>query len=116
MRLFRPLLLVAGVSLVGCATPTPGGGTAVDEAPAVVDTAEGFTLAIKYSRYQFIPESSAVQAACRQELTATAHDIAAQRGRRIEAIDEQRIRISMGRNGFTGITSCEASAPAIWRR
>jgi hypothetical protein len=41
-----------------------------------------------------------------------AHDIAENRGKKIQPINEQRIRLSFGRNGFTGITSCSATAPA----
>ena len=33
------------------------------------------------------------------------------RGRKIQPVNEQRIRLSMGRDGFTGITSCSATAP-----
>ena len=45
---------------------------------------------------------------------AIAHDVAEGRGQPIEQINEQRIRLSMGRNGLTGITSCSASAPAAY--
>ena len=72
---------------------------------AVEDTEGGFTLYVTYRRYQFIPESSAVDAAATSELLALAHDIAAERGKELKPINEQRIRKSMGRNGFSGITS-----------
>ena len=115
----RSIWMVAiAVGLGGCATPsaqTPGvidkdATVKVDERP------DGFNVSISYSRYQFIPESVAVQAACRQALTATAYDVADQRGKKIEPVNEQRIRISMGRNGLTGITSCEASVPVSWAK
>lgn len=35
---------------------------------------------------------------------------------KIEPVNEQRIGVSMGRNGLTGMTSCEASVPVIWKR
>ncbi|WP_439684839.1 hypothetical protein MNJPNG_04855 [Cupriavidus oxalaticus] len=82
---------------------------------AVDDLPGGFTLTVNYSRYQFVPELSAVATACKATLTSIAHDLAAQKGRAIEPIDEQRIKLSMGRNGFTGMTSCSASAPVKWR-
>lgn len=79
------------------------------------DRPGGFTLTIYYSRYQFIPESDALAVACKQALTSLAHDLAEKQGRKIKPIDEQRIKISFGRNGVTGITSCSAVAPADWQ-
>jgi hypothetical protein len=83
---------------------------------SVVSRDDGFVITIYYSRYQFIPESSAVAVACKSALTAIAHEYADKQGRKIQPINEQRIRISMGRNGFTGITSCSASAIAEWQK
>lgn len=111
------ILVVA--TLTGCASPAPKGGSAAGDRDAmykVENRPDGFTISTTYSRYQFIPESQAVQAACKQGLMATAHDYAESFQRKIEPINEQRIRISMGRNGFTGITSCEASVPAVWAK
>ena len=81
----------------------------------VEDTGDGFIVTVNYTRYQFIPESSAVATACKSALTTIAWDIADRRRKKIEAVNEQRIRLSMGRNGVTGITSCQASAPVKWR-
>lgn len=115
------LFIAACAVLAGCATAVPQGHgpsqtSDKDTSFTVVDTADGFTLAVVYARYQFIPESSAVASACKQALTATAYDVADKRGRKIERVNEQRIRISMGRNGFTGMTSCEASTPVAWAK
>lgn len=110
------IALALVVALTGCAAPSPQGQPDNNASHAVQETSDGFMVTISYSRYQFIPESSAVMTACKQALTATAHDIDAKRRRAIEPIDEQRIRLSMGRNGFTGITSCEGSAPAIYKK
>lgn len=44
-----------------------------------------------------------------------AWEVAEKKGRKIDPINEQRIRISMGRNGFSGITSCQAFAVAKWK-
>ena len=38
------------------------------------------------------------------------------KGKKIKQLDEQRIRLSFGRNGLTGVTSCLASAIAEWAR
>lgn len=72
---------------------------------AVDETPLGFILYLYYERYQFIPESSAVDQVATSQLLSLAHEIAEQRGKKIEPLNEQRMRKSMGRNGFTGITS-----------
>jgi hypothetical protein len=106
--------------LAGCATPvsytTASMSTydkdteyAIDERPG------GFGLTVYYSRYQFIPESDALAVACKSALTSLAWDIAERKGKKIEQINDQRIRISMGRNGLSGITSCQASAIVEWK-
>ena len=83
---------------------------------AVTSLPEGFSIAINYSRYQFVPESSAVATACKSALTSIAYEQADKQGRKINPLNEQRIRISMGRNGLSGITSCSASVVAEWQR
>lgn len=117
----RKLLLVAGIMLAlqGCATPVaytnqPLARYDKDTEYHTDDTPKGFSLTIYYSRYQFIPESEAVGTACRQVLMALAYEIAEQRGRKIAPINEQRIKTSFGRNGFSGITSCSATVPVEW--
>ena len=99
--------------LAGCASPSSKGGDAIYK---VEDHAGGFTISTTYSKYQFVQESQAVQTACKQGLFAAAHDLAESLGRKIEQINEQRLRISMGRNGVTGMTSCEASVPVVWAK
>jgi hypothetical protein len=108
-------------SATGCMMPTRySAGPAVhydkDTEYAVDERPNGFSLTIYYSRYQFIPENDALVVACKQALTSLAYDIAEQRGRKIERIEEQRIKISFGRNGLTGITSCTASSPVEWAK
>lgn len=111
---------VIGIALVvaGCTSPGPLGGRIGDSEPQykVEDRPGGFTISTTYSRYQFVPESMSVQETCKQGLLASAHDFAESLGRKIEPINEQRLRISMGRNGITGMTSCEASVPVVWAR
>ena len=111
--------LVAGIIgiglLAGCASPVSH-----DNAPkstydknteySVTDNTSGYAVTVFYSRYQFIPESDAVATACKSALTSIAWEVADYRGVDINPINEQRIRISMGRNGVSGITSCQASA------
>lgn len=117
----KAALLLLSAALVGCASPVqqsqaPQIDADKDTSYSVEDRPDGFFLAVSYSRYQFIPESAAVAAACKQALTATAYDLADKRNRKIEPVNEQRIKLSMGRNGFSGITSCEASAPVTWAK
>ena len=103
----------------GCTTPTSfSNGQALrydkDTEYMVDERPNGFSLTINYSRYQFIPESDALAAACKQALTSIAYDLGERKGRKIERIEEQRIRISFGRNGLSGITSCSATVPVVW--
>jgi hypothetical protein len=115
------MLSAAGIILSGCATPMryterPMIQYDRDTEYAIEERQDGFTITIYYSRYQFIPESSAVASACRSALTSLAYDHADRTKRKIEPINEQRVRLSMGRNGFTGITSCSAQAVVNWQK
>ena len=107
--------------LIGCATPTKMTDAPMiyydkDTEYAITDNNNGFSIAINYSRYQFIPESSAVDTACKSAVTTIAYEHADKQGRKIHPLNEQQIRISMGRNGLTGITSCSAMAVAEWEK
>lgn len=99
--------------LAGCATPV--GHTNIPLSTydknteyGIQDNADGFAITVYYSRYQMMPESDAVATACKSQLTAIAYEYADNIGREIEHINEQRIRISLGRNALSGITSCQA--------
>ena len=63
----------------------------------------------------FIPESTAVATACKTHLTAIAWEHSDKPGKKIHPVNEQRIRLSMGRNGLTGITSCQVTAFVKWK-
>jgi hypothetical protein len=80
----------------------------------VNDTPTGFTVEVRYSRYQFVPEASALLVACRSLVTSRAYDEAKKRGREIEPINEQTIRVSTGRNIINARTACRAFAEAKW--
>lgn len=113
--LFIPALLITA----GCTTPvqyTNKAFTKYDKnTEYAVDTrTNGFDLTVKYSRYQFIPESDAVAIACKAVLTSIAHELADNQDKKI-SIDDQRIKLSMGRNGFSGITSCAANTSVKWK-
>ena len=111
------LFLLILYLVVGCATPRqfttkPYDQISIGGAKYRIDEAEdGFIINMHYSRYQFFPESDAVAAAAKSELTSVAYEIAKIKGKKIKPINSQRIRVSMGRNGMTGITSCTLNAP-----
>jgi len=116
----RFLTLLLAVSISGCATPVshtniPLSTFDKDTEYAIENRENGFGVTVYYSRYQFIPESSAVATACKSQLTAIAWEYSENKGKIIEPVNEQRIRISMGRNGFSGITSCQANVVVGWR-
>jgi len=114
------LSIILSVLLVGCATPVshtnmPLSTYDKDTEYGIEDREDGFGITVYYSRYQFIPESDAVATACKSQLTAIAWEYSDKVGKPIENVNEQRIRISMGRNGFSGITSCQATAIVKWK-
>lgn len=118
MKLILPVLLSSLV--VGCATPVshtniPLSTYDKDTEYGIENRDDGFGVIVYYSRYQFIPESDAVATACKSQLTAIAWEHSDQVGKTIEPVNEQRIRLSMGRNAFSGITSCQASAIVKWK-
>src|SRR5688572_19899009 len=109
------LLLVLVTVISGCATPIQEMEGAMisydrDTQYLVTPHADGFALTVNYSRYQFVPESTAVAIACKSALTSIAHELAEKQGRKLQPINEQRIRISLGRSGLMGMTSCSATA------
>lgn len=120
MRKTFPVALICWF-LAACATPVSHTNVPLstydkDTEYALEEREDGFSITVYYSRFQFIPESAAVATACKSQLTAIAWEYSENKGREIEPINEQRIRISMGRNGLTGITSCQAHAIAKWKK
>ena len=114
------ILVCLTAFLLGCATPAsytniPLSTYDKNTEYGIEKHDDGFVISIYYSRYQFIPESEAVAIACKSQLTAIAWEYADQVGKQIAPVNDQRIRISMGRNGFSGITSCRASAVVKWK-
>lgn len=114
------VIAAAIAALSGCTTPmgytnAPMTSFDKDTEYAVVERPGGFTLTVHYGRYQFIPESGALAASCKAALTSIAHEVAERKGRAIEPVNEQRIQLSMGRNGLTGMTTCTATVPVTWK-
>lgn len=121
MRLHSILAaLVTTFILSSCATPVgysekPLARIDKNTTYRVDDHPDGFTITVYYSRYQFIPESDAVAQAGKSALTSTAYEIADARGKKIELINEQRIKMSMGRNGVSGITSWTGTVKVFYQ-
>lgn len=118
MKRIVPLLLLT--SLSSCTTPadvsqplSASSDKNVDF--TVTDTPAGFNVEVRYSRYQFMPETGALFAACRSALTARAYEEAKQRNRAIEPINEQEIRVSAGRNIVNARTACRAFVAVRWQ-
>jgi hypothetical protein len=118
-NIFLLASILAIFILSGCARPV--GHTNVpmttydkDTEYNITPNENGFAITVFYSRYQFYPESDAVATACKSNLTAIAWEYSDKTGKKIEQINEQRIRISMGRNGLSGITSCQAYVTTKW--
>lgn len=74
----------------------------------------GFSLNIFYSKYQFMPNSGPIQIECKQLLTSLAWDYADEQKKKIKPLNEQRIKMSLGRNALTSHTSCSANAIVEW--
>jgi len=116
------VILIASLLLLNaCATPVshtniPLATYDKDTEYGIEERPDGFGITVYYSRYQFIPESDAVATACKSALTSIAWEVGEKKGKQIEPINEQRIRISMGRNGLSGITSCQAFAVVNWKQ
>lgn len=117
----RIVSIILVVAMSGCATPVshtniPLSTYDKDAQYGIEESDGGFGITVYYARYQFIPESSALATACKSVLTSVAWEYAEKKGKEIEPINEQRIRISMGRNGLSGITSCQAYAVAKYKQ
>ncbi len=109
-RTFLFVLALSFVMFGGCATPASYTSEPMERYDNntfyhVEQHTDGFTLVINYSRYQFIPESDAVALAGKSALLAIAHEMAQASGKKLQQINEQTIKMSMGRNGLSGITS-----------
>lgn len=118
MKVIIPILVA--LTVTGCATPVshtniPLSTYDKDTEYGIEKQSDGYAVTIYYSRYQFVPESEAIATACKSQLTAIAWEHSDKEGKEIEPINEQRIRISMGRNGLTGVTSCQANAVVKWK-
>ena len=117
----KTLVLSAALAVAACTHPADVSRPLTEVADknahfTVKDISGGFSVEVRYSRYQFVPEASALLVACRSLVTARAYDEAKTRGREIEPINEQTIRVSTGRNIVKARTACRAFAEAHFKR
>jgi hypothetical protein len=117
----KTLVLSAALAIAACTHPADVSRPLTEVADknahfTVKDIPGGFSVEVRYSRYQFVPEASALLVACRSLVTARAYDEAKNRGREIEPINEQTIRVSTGRNIIKARTACRAFAEAHFKR
>ncbi len=118
--MYKKITVAAALALAACTHPADVTRPTTELADknakfAVQDTPRGFTVDVRYSRYQFVPEASALIEACRSLVVARAQDEAKSRGREIVPLDLEAIRVSTGRNILGGRTSCRAFAEATYR-
>jgi hypothetical protein len=118
--MFRNILILwAFAALSACSTPIGRANAPLstydrDTEFNITESDGGFAITVYYSRYQFIPEGDTVAEACRQQMYSIAYEHAESLGRDIQPINEQRTRLSMGRNGLTGVSSCQAHTIVEW--
>ena len=117
--------LIAGIVGLGllfcCATPVSHDNVPMNTYDQnteyiVTDHPSGYTITLFYSQCQFIPESEAVATAYKSTLTSIGWEVVDNQGAKIKPINEQRIKISMDRNGMLGITSCQTSVLVEWKK
>jgi len=114
-------LMVASVAMVAaCTTPADvsmplSAGGDKNAKFDIADTANGFTVDLTYSRYQFVPEGDALIVACKSIATNRAYEEAKKKGKEILPIDDDAIRVSIGRNILNARTACRAFVEATYQ-
>ncbi len=108
--LVRLLLCAFSLNLMACVSPSgylEKEETAydLDTSYHVEDHSDGFTLTIYYSHYQFWPNYDSVDRSGKAILRRIAKEIATEREKKLKPIAEESMETSLGRNGFSGLTS-----------
>lgn len=76
---------------------------------AIEDNDDALKVTIHYSSYQFMPQDFAIKKECKKQLISIAEEYSEKTNHRIKPINEKDIKLSLGRNDMTAISSCEAS-------
>ena len=114
------VVLVIALTVGACTTPSdvsmPLSSVPDKNAKTIVkETSKGFSVDVAYSRYQFVPETGALITLCRSIALARARDEASSRHRAIEALTDEDVRVSTGRNIINARTACRAFVEAKWK-
>jgi hypothetical protein len=101
IRVFVFMFSLLAVSNSACTTPANFSNQPLSRHDAntqysIEEASDGFGISVLYTRYQFIPESDAILAACKQALTSLAYDLAERRDREIRGI-------AYGPGGLSGV-------------
>jgi hypothetical protein len=115
----KTLVLSTALAVAGCTHPRDVSRplTVTDKGAdfTINNTPTGFSVEVRYSRHQFVPDANVLLDECRSLVTARAYEEAKNRAREIQPINEQAIRTSAGRNILLGRTSCSAFVETMWR-
>lgn len=76
------------------------------------DTASGFSVTAYHERYQFLPDTAAIIETAKATAMSIAYATADSRQRKIKPINEQRMKLSTGRNIVSGTTGCNVQLVA----
>lgn len=114
------VLLISLTTLLGCVSAPKYADNEYlrydkDTKYSIVDETDGFSVFVYHSVYQFIPNELAVQQAAKQNAMAIAYEHSDYVGKGIQEINEQRIKMSSGRNGLTGVTTASVSLRAFYK-
>lgn len=111
-------LLFISLLVGGCATSSSNSLPLTrydkDTEYRIDDAPDGFGISVSYSRYQFIPNSSAVASECRSALSAVAVKYAEKMKKAIDPVNEQAIATSISRKFLSGISVCLADTVVKW--
>lgn len=113
------VLVFAGLTLAACTRPTEYRGEGMIKyrdrvTYKVTPAADGFRLLVNHWQYQFVPARGRSHEACRLYLMEIAGVEARRRGRAIQPVRREAIRVDSGRNILSGNTTCAASYDVKW--
>jgi hypothetical protein len=116
----KTFVLFMLLSIVSCSTPAKYTDAEMkpyddDTEYAVESFDKGYIVSITYGKFQFFPESAALSDACRTQLRSVVWDHSDHMGKEIKPINEQRIKLSVGRNELTGVTTCSAQIKVFYK-
>jgi hypothetical protein len=119
MKYWITVIMATGIFASGCSTaPRNSDYTRLNAETAylVVPGAKGFELRIQHEKTQYAPDMAGLSVSCKSALLSLAYDLADQRKRKIQAINEQRIKLTTNRyiEAGKGTSFCEASVPVEW--